>query len=284
MFLRSPKRKHLGVAEHRSLMLKRLVIFISLIVILSGLSFAQDIKQPAVAGAFYPASALKLSRQIAGYLNKVRPPEIDGRIDVLISPHAGYVDSGAVAAYGYKAIQDKKYKSVIIIGPSHFADFDGISVYPKGVWRTPLGDAGIDSELSAALIKSNPKIYFYPAAFGREHSLEVQLPFLQRVLKDFKIVPIALRRLSYEDCQVLSRALADAVGQRDDVLLQFTGVPGCRTCFGTAPSYCGRDARRPSEHCFSNSSLEHADPIRLGHHVGVGAGLGGLDVLHGSSL
>ena len=200
-------------------MLKRLVIFISLIVILSGLSFAQDIKQPAVAGAFYPASALKLSRQIAGYLTQARPPEIDGRIDVLISPHAGYVYSGAVAAYGYKAIQDKKYKSVIIIGPSHFADFDGISVYPKGVWRTPLGDAGIDSELSAALIKSNPKIYFYPAAFGREHSLEVQLPFLQRVLKDFKIVPIALRRLSYEDCQVLSRALADAVGQRDDVLL-----------------------------------------------------------------
>jgi AmmeMemoRadiSam system protein B/AmmeMemoRadiSam system protein A len=175
---------------------------------------------PVVSGSFYPDSAKILGQRIKQFLDWAEIERADKDILALISPHAGYDYSGSVAAYGYKALKGKPIRTVIIIGPSHSVDFDGISVYPHGAWQTPLGNVPVDSELADALIGESPQISFYEPAFNsREHSLEVQIPFLQIVLDDFKIVPVAMRRFSYEDCQILSQALLKVTRDREDVLV-----------------------------------------------------------------
>ena len=191
---------------------------------------AQQIKRPVVNGAFYPDSAKILAGRIKQFLdwadplrsipsNGIGPKKTDKDILALISPHAGYDYSGSVAAYGYKLIRGMPIRTVVIIGPSHYEYFDGISVYPQGAWQTPLGNVPVDIELAQALIAEHPGISFYEPAFAREHSVEVQIPFLQLVLDNFKIVPIVTGKLSYENCQILSEALLAATKDKKDVLV-----------------------------------------------------------------
>ncbi|GAG05669.1 unnamed protein product, partial [marine sediment metagenome] len=107
-----------------------------------------------VSGTFYPDSPKILAERIKQFLDWAGP--LNGKTDkdilALISPHAGYDYSGSVAAYGYKLIKGKPIRTVIIIGPSHYEYFDGISVYPQGAWQTPLGNVPVDLELAQALI------------------------------------------------------------------------------------------------------------------------------------
>jgi len=147
-------------------------------------------KEPSVAGSFYPAEKEALKASVEGFLSKAEKVQTTGRLLAIISPHAGYVYSGQVAAFGYKQIQGSSIKRVILIGPSHHAAFKGASVYTKGSFRTPLGDVKINEKLAADLLDEKADVAFYPEAYKKEHSLEVQLPFLQTVLKDFTIVPI----------------------------------------------------------------------------------------------
>ncbi len=170
----------------------------------------KQIREPAVAGMFYPASPDRLKKAVNNYLNKVAPAKTEGEITAIISPHAGYEFSGGVAAYAFKAIEGKDFSTVIIIAPSHYVYFKGSSVYPEGYYRTPLGDVEIDKELAKRLI-DNSNINFYPPAHQREHSVEVQIPFLQIVLKDFKIVPIVMGNCSYRDCLDLGKAIAENI-------------------------------------------------------------------------
>ncbi|MBM3252426.1 MAG: AmmeMemoRadiSam system protein B, partial [Candidatus Omnitrophica bacterium] len=114
---------------------------------------AQEIKQPNVSGTFYPSDSKALSSQIDSYLDKAVIPEIKENIIALISPHAGYVYSGPVAAFGYKAIKQRSYKTVIILASSHYYDSAGISVWPGGKFRTPLGDIEVDAEFAAEITK-----------------------------------------------------------------------------------------------------------------------------------
>lgn len=186
---------------------------------LSNISFAQQIKKPVVSGAFYPDSAKILAERIKQFLNWAEIEKKDRDILALISPHAGYDYSGSVAACGFKAIKGRPFRTVIIIGPSHFVGFDGISVYPQGAWQTPLGNVPVDEELASALIQYHPKISFSEIAFEKEHSVEVQLPFLQIVLDEFEIVPIVMGKFSFEDCQILSSGLLEVTKDRDDVLI-----------------------------------------------------------------
>lgn len=181
--------------------------------------FAQDIKEPNVAGQFYPADKESLSRQIDSLFQKAAPDKVDGDIFCLISPHAGYDFSGQTAAYGYKLIQDAPYKTVVILGPSHYYGFKGVSVYASGKFRTPLGDIEIDSDFTRNIIVPAQKINFIPQAFAKEHSVEAQLPFLQRTLRDFKLVPIVVGDCGLEDLNNLAEALVNAIGGRKDVLL-----------------------------------------------------------------
>jgi len=181
--------------------------------------FAQNIKEPNVAGAFYPDNPQELSQMIDNFIDAATCEKIEGDIFALISPHAGYGFSGAVAAYGYKLIRGRPYKTVIVIGVSHQYGYNGVSVYPEGIFRTPLGDCVIDKEFTQKLLNKDKEIFFEPRAFEKEHSIEVQLPFLQRVLSDFKIVPIAMGDCSLSTCQNLAKFLKEAIGNRRDVLV-----------------------------------------------------------------
>ena len=183
-------------------------------------AFASEIKQPNVAGSFYPDNPQELSQMIDTFLNAANPEAAEGNIFALISPHAGYGFSGGIAAFGYKLIKGKSYKTVIVIGRSHRYNFNGAAVYPEGKFRTPLGDIGVDEEFAQKLLKQDPEVTFKPEVFSaEEHTVEVQLPFLQKVLKDFKIVPIIVGDMTLSNCQKLADLLKTAIGERKDVLV-----------------------------------------------------------------
>ncbi|MFZ5802054.1 MAG: AmmeMemoRadiSam system protein B [Candidatus Omnitrophota bacterium] len=148
------------------------------------------VREPAVAGQFYPGSEKELRALVGGLLEKALPPALDLPVRALVVPHAGYMFSGAVAAHAYKAIEGKDYDTVILMASSHFVPFSGITVYGSGVFRTPLGDVPVDEALAQKIIASSDRIADRPDAFARDHTIETQLPFLQTVLKDFKIVPV----------------------------------------------------------------------------------------------
>jgi AmmeMemoRadiSam system protein B/AmmeMemoRadiSam system protein A len=149
----------------------------------------QTIRPPAVAGQFYPQNPEMLERIIRTLFKDASGPEIDRKIRGLISPHAGYIYSGIVAASGYKQI-DPSLKTVILIGPSHRFPLDKASIPSVTAYRTPLGDV----RLAQLAFKLRELSVFesIPEAHIREHSLEVQIPFLQVMLKDFEIVPILI--------------------------------------------------------------------------------------------
>lgn len=180
---------------------------------------ADDIKDSDLAGSWYPASKAELQNLIQGYLDAANPPKIDGQIFAMISPHAGYRFSGVIAAYGFKALQGKGIKTAIIVGFSHRVLFDGISVYDRGSWRTPLGDIKIDETLAKDIISKNPRIKFGPKLFDNENSVEMQLPFVQGVFKDAKIVPIAFGNASFEDAEILADALTESLKGRSDYIV-----------------------------------------------------------------
>ena len=127
-------------------------------------------------------------------------------------PHAGYDYSGQVAAYAYKEIEGRKFNRVILIGNSHRQSFDGISVGEYDYYQTPLGKVKVDRKFAGKLVESSPRISFLRKAHDQEHSLEVQLPFLQTMLADeFKIVPIIFGNASFANCQILAFSLAKLV-------------------------------------------------------------------------
>lgn len=150
------------------------------------------IRHQQVAGYFYPAEKDKLSSDIALLLKVVKPEKSFNKIFGIVSPHAGYIYSGRTAAYVYNLIKDKNYKTVIIISPSHSEYFPGISVYEGDAYETPLGLVEIDNEMADRLCEDNKIIFRGIQGHRREHALEVQIPFLQSVLKDFKLVPIVM--------------------------------------------------------------------------------------------
>jgi predicted class III extradiol MEMO1 family dioxygenase len=146
-------------------------------------------RDPVVAGSFYPSNADKLRGDIEHYISKVQKKKLDGEIVGLISPHAGYIYSGPVAAYSYAQLIDSDVEVAVVLAPSHRARFGGASVIPDGIYETPLGEVPIDSQIGEALVQK-PHLSFIKEVHMAEHSLEVQVPFLQGVLKGFSIVPI----------------------------------------------------------------------------------------------
>jgi len=177
------------------------------------------IKQPNVSGQFYPADASELSRQIDAFFESADRKPHEQKIQMLIAPHAGYLYSGAVAAHSFRAAGQGRYATIIVMAPSHYFDFEGISVWEKGGFQTPLGKIDVDEGFAQALIKSDPQFGFNPQVFSQEHSLEVELPFLQKTFKDFKIVPILMGRPDYKVCQSLAHSLSQFIGTREDVLI-----------------------------------------------------------------
>jgi MEMO1 family protein len=180
---------------------------------------AAFIKQPEFSGQFYPAPKEELSVMIDNFLENVTPSQANGEVFMLISPHAGYGYSGQTAAFGYKLIKNKNYKTVIIFGTSHHKAFNGAALYTEGSFVTSLGKVDIDEEFAKSILNKDPEVFPDASAFNNEHSVEVQLPFLQKVLIGFKIVPVVIGDCSLESCENIALLIKEAIGQRKDILV-----------------------------------------------------------------
>lgn len=184
-----------------------------------------SVKQPEFGGKFYPSSEIELSAMIDNLLENAAANPASGEIFMLISPHAGYGFSGQTAAFGYKLIKNKNYKTVIILGTSHHQAFNGAALYKEGSFTTSLGEIRIDEEFVKSILDKNPEVFQDEAAFSNEHSIEVQLPFLQKVLPESLvtegggIVPVVIGDCSLEGCRKIALLLKEAIGQRKDVLV-----------------------------------------------------------------
>jgi MEMO1 family protein len=159
-------------------------------------------RAPAVAGIFYPSDARELDQLIELSFKEQRfgpghlPPSEEfnrRRIYGIVSPHAGYVYSGAVAANGYYETSSMNFDRIVMIGPNHYGIGTGLATVRNGIWETPLGEVEVDSELASQIAENSGILDFDELAHSRDHCLEVQLPFLQYFKKNqFKIVPIIM--------------------------------------------------------------------------------------------
>ena len=180
---------------------------------------ASRVRPPAVAGAFYPAHPAALIQQIDGYLAKAE--RLEPEPSIIIVPHAGYVFSGGVAAHGFKQALDRGYEHVIILGFNHgYAySFDGAAVWPDGAWSTPLGEVPIDEPLAQAILKAAPVFTPDRSIHLGEHSLEVEVPFIQRVLPGVPIVPISIGKPTLENAQAIAAGLARVLNETPHTLV-----------------------------------------------------------------
>jgi AmmeMemoRadiSam system protein B/AmmeMemoRadiSam system protein A len=182
-----------------------------------GVSSAESakVRPAAVAGSFYPADPAELAKMVDGFLAKATPPPLTGVV-ALVAPHAGYQYAGQVAAYSYALLKGKKFDRVVVIAPSHYEAFGFSSVYDGAAYTTPLGQVPVDRAFAAKLAAMSKSIRLSglghtPTPDKPEHALEDQLPFLQRVLGQFQLVPIVMGDQSYENCRALGLALAKLI-------------------------------------------------------------------------
>jgi len=216
-----------GVSKFKGLVFKwSSILYVAVcVVLLSTGCFAEDVlvgvRKPVFAGSFYPDERSALARTIDSYLKETEPKKdrISAGIFGIMAPHAGYEYSGRVAAYAYNQIKGRPCATVILMGPTHRVPFNGVAIYPSGSWETPLGRVQVDHEITKRLAEKCTFIKNYPIAFEREHSLEVQVPFLQQTLKDFKIVPIVMGMMKENDYRVLSDALCELLQQHTGKIL-----------------------------------------------------------------
>jgi AmmeMemoRadiSam system protein B len=167
------------------------------------------IRPAQVAGYFYPSDPEKLRRELKLLLDVTKPKENLNKIFGIVSPHAGYVYSGKTAAHAYNLLVGKKYKRVVVISPSHSEYFPGVSVFEGDAYETPLGMLKVDKTFCDKLLTSDSIIFKGYEGHRREHALEVQLPFLQSVLDDFKIVPVVMGDQSRRNVDILAKKLAE---------------------------------------------------------------------------
>jgi MEMO1 family protein len=173
------------------------------------------IRTPAVAGRFYPSDPRELAAEI-----DIFAPADTPKVAALgcLVPHAGYMYSGHVAGEVYASLQIPS--RIVLLGPRHFPRGQPMATLTEGSWQTPLGSAAIDSVLAAKLAQADPQLRIDPVAHEREHSLEVQIPFLQRLAPDFQFVPVVLAANRFEALEDLGRAVAQvAATQREPVLI-----------------------------------------------------------------
>jgi MEMO1 family protein len=172
------------------------------------------VRPPAVAGQFYPSDPLELARQIEEY-----SPQSTAKQSALgcVVPHAGYIYSGHVAGAVYASIEIPA--RVILLGPRHFPQGQPLAILSEGCFATPLGEAQIDEALASELARECPLLREDLVAHAREHSLEVQIPFLQRLRGDFRFVPVVLVTDRYGVMEELGHAVAKVVGAKKDRVL-----------------------------------------------------------------
>jgi hypothetical protein len=172
-----------------------------------------SIRQPAVAGLFYPSDAHKLSTDLKNMLLASESDLDISKVFGIVSPHAGYIYSGGTAAFGFNLLKNKNYKKVIIISPSHREYFPGNSIYNGDAYQTPLGIVNIDNDLAQKIVEGSKTVFLGMEGHRQEHAIEVQIPFLQTVLTDFKIVPIVMGDQTKANVDDLANQIAKAVDE-----------------------------------------------------------------------
>ncbi len=185
---------------------------------------AEKIRESVIAGTWYPADPAALKGQISRYLDRAVPPAVEGGLIGLIAPHAGYMYSGPVAAYAYKLLLQDPFDRVLILAPSHQESFPGSSIYNLGGYRTPFGVVPLDREIIDDLYKHTSLIQYVPQADQAEHSLEIQLPFLQTVLPQFTLIPIVMGTQRLDYCVQLAEAIASVCEGKRVLLVASTDL------------------------------------------------------------
>ena len=180
------------------------------------------IRPAAVAGTWYPGSAGALTREVDDYL-KAASDGPRGTLTAIVAPHAGMMFSGPVAAYSYKATAREQFDVAVLVGPSHFVAFEGAALWPDGGFDSPLGVARIDETTARALTES-AIVKAMPSAHQREHSLEMQLPFVRRLHPDLPIVPVLIGFQHRATIDALADALVHACEGRHALLVASTDL------------------------------------------------------------
>ncbi len=178
-----------------------------------------SIRPSPIAGSWYPREPGVLRDDILRYLDMADVPDIDAKPVAVISPHAGYMYSGPVAAYAYNVLMKRQYSTVIVISPSHRAYFPFVSVWPDGGYETPLGVVEVDDTMCDCMMQASPVVKAEKKVHLAEHALEIQLPFLQVVLGDFKLCPLLMGEQDIDICRELATCLNRCIKDSEDVLV-----------------------------------------------------------------
>ncbi len=184
-------------------------------------SLEGEVRPSPIAGTWYPGSAEALAAMVDRFLANVPAQEVSGRLAGLMAPHAGYVYSGQVAAYAYKLLQGQHFPRVVVLSPSHRSYPGRFLTSARRYYETPLGKVEVDRATLDALAGHLPVTRL---DYDEEHSLEIQLPFLQRTLGEFLLVPLMLHDQTWEDCQELAAALDQVLRAEQPLLVASTDL------------------------------------------------------------
>jgi AmmeMemoRadiSam system protein B len=182
-----------------------------------------NIRRAAVAGSWYPGTAPALAAAVDAHLARTSR-DVPGDLVALVAPHAGLIYSGPVAAHAYHLLRGRTFDVAVLVGPSHFVGFDGVAMLSSGGFATPLGVSSIDEASALALREVSPIIREHPDAHVREHSLEMQLPFLQRLAPAVPIVPLVMGYQTPQTARALGDALAAVLKGRRALLVASTDL------------------------------------------------------------
>ena len=191
------------------------------------------VRPAAVAGSWYPGTAPALSSAVDGYLARATR-DVAGDLVAIVAPHAGLMYSGPVAAHAYRLLTGRTFDVAVLVGPSHFVAFDGVAVHAGEGFATPYGVAPIDADCAAALMRATPVVHERAPAHAREHSLEMQLPFLQRVAPGIAIVPLLMGRQTPDTARALADGLAAVLRGRHALLVASTDLSHYRDAASAA--------------------------------------------------
>jgi AmmeMemoRadiSam system protein B len=186
-------------------------------------SIAEEVRSPSVAGSYYPGSASELRNMVTGMLDAVPEDFVEGKIYGAMAPHAGYVFSGQVAAYTFKQLSRVEFDTIVIIGHDSYRNAVAYTC-PVDYFLTPLGKVPVDRDMIERMHAFNRGIRANQSIHSDDPSIEVQLPFLQVMGKNCKIVPILFGNPTTENCRILADAIIEAAGDKKVVVLASTDM------------------------------------------------------------
>jgi MEMO1 family protein len=183
----------------------------------------KKVREAAVAGTWYPGTANALAAAVDAHLARTTR-DVAGELVAIVAPHAGLMYSGAVAAHAYRLLRGRVFDVAVLVGPSHFVGFDGVAVSRASGFLTPFGLAPVAADVADALMCADPVVREHDAAHAREHSLEMQLPFLQHLAPGTPIVPLVMGHQSAATARALAGALASVLRGRNALLVASTDL------------------------------------------------------------